>query len=1032
MEEKKAKPELETKILAGFFLILIAILVNGQAISGTCSTVSNQCDTTINNMELCNDSPVQHTYSLDFEGEVADWFTILGPEQITLPAGECAQFNVYAIAACYAEPGTYEAELIVTNGSTIRTTCFFEVTQGHIVDVEITPEVQAATECELREYEITLTNNSATQQNTENVYLNIAGLPTDWYTLEADALIVAKGTPETVGLTVQAPCDADLGEYEFEAVASLENPSFASSDNASYLLSSGQEPVLTINAEYDACLEETIQNSIMLINTGKMEDEFKISLDAPPWVALSKNAVVLAPNGTVSLDLVFDKTEAEQKSYDAKITIESTKFNYSKEFDFKVELQDCYNIVLEKTSGDEIVCSEETPKYIFKLTNDKILPIDAKFSVDGIIGELSLEESTIAPNSTFQLELDLNPTGLANEAQIIEREVSVEILMDSSGSMIEKINGKNKIEVAQEAVLSFINSIGEVDLGFRVFGQGVDCEASELLVEMNGLNTAGITDALTGMAPRGKTPIAESLLSSIDDFSGKENYVILVSDGKETCGGSLDDAAQKMNETGIAVYAVGFDIDEKGKLELQSIAEKTNGQYFDAANAEELASVFHDIATQLDIIPSQTGRKTFYLNITSNNFSIRQAYTIDIEDCYNGLLKTTSLNLCRGIPAISEIRIENLGSKSQEFELSYNPDWVSGQESVELEGGKGQTLEITVSPPTDASERELVVRAATPQTALESASPINYLGQASCYGIDLFTADNKLDVRACEGKKFTLTVENRGKVEQTVSLSSDKGYVYIDPSEITLAAGERRDVYFLISPPYDIRGKETTVTINAETDRGFSTGIEILLGIFEEGFLETEVNIEIQDLDITEALEGLDYDRVIEFGLFNDSGRPLIIKGIKAFDFKAIFEYDTPIVESKTSLPMKMYLDLPEDLNAGSYPVAIEFTTDKGVYVREVIVDVAFEMEIGGEETDGDSTDGGEQEVVVGTGLFSLSSMVDVAIIILVLVAIALIVYSVVKTMDKPKPKSFSDVSGGNKKSAAKKKKKPAKKKKKK
>jgi len=1031
LDEAKVKPKLKTKILLGIFLILFVALANAQAISGTCSSVTNQCDLSINNMELCNDSPVQHTYNIAFDGEANNWFNVI-PDKVTLSPNECAQLNVYTIADCYAEPGNYEADLVISNGSIERVTCFVEVTQGHAVDVEITPETQAATECELREYEITLTNNSTIEnQQSENVYLNIAGLPADWHSLEADALIVSKGTPEIVNLTVQAPCDADLGEYEFEAVASLENPSFSSSDNASYLLSSGQEPVLTINAEYDACVEETIQNSILLINAGKMEDEFKISLDAPSWISLSENAVILPPEGTISLDLVFDKTQDEQKSYDAKITIESTKFNYSKEFDFTVGLQDCYNIILEKTSGDEIVCTEETPKYIFKLTNDKILPVDAKFSIDGIIGELSLEEATIAPNSTFQLDLDLNPTGLANEAQIIDRDVSVEILMDSSGSMIEKINGKNKIEVAQEAVLSFINSIGEVDLGFRVFGQGEDCEPSELLVEMNGLNTAGITDALAGMKPRGKTPIAESLLSSIDDFSGKEKYVILVSDGKETCGGDLDMAAQKMGDAGIAVYAVGFDIDEKGKIELQGIAEKTNGQYFDAGNAEELASVFHNIAAELDIIPYQTGRKTFYLNISSDNFSIREAYTIDIEDCYNGLLKTSSLNLCRGIPAVTEIRIENLGSKAQVFNLSYAPDWVSGQENIELEGENGQAFEITVSPPTDASEREIIVRASTPETSLESASPINYLGQASCYGIDLFTADNKLDVRACEGKKFTLTVENRGKVEQTVSLSSDKSYVYLDPKEITLAAGERKDVYFLISPPYDIRGKETTVTINAETDRGFSTGIEILLGIFEEGVLETEFNIEIQDLDITEALEGLDYDRVIEFGLFNDSSRPLVIKGIKAFDFKAVFDYDTPIVESKTSLPMKMYLELPEDLEAGSYPVAVEFTTDKGVYVREVVIDVAFEMDVGGEET-GDGTEGEGQEVVVGTGLVSLGSMVDVAIIILVLVAIALIVYSVVKTMDKPKPKSFSDVSGGKKKSAAKKKKKPVKKNKKK
>ena len=92
------------------------------------------------------------------------------------------------------------------------------------------------------------------------------------------------------------------------------------------------------------------------------------------------------------------------------------------------------------------------------------------------------------------------------------------------------------------------------------------------------------------------TPRSSIRSSRPNDFAADSKAaksVVLISDGKESCGGKLEDVDKVYKDAGIVVviHVVGFGIrDNDERRHLMEIAKIGGGKYFDAANATELAA----------------------------------------------------------------------------------------------------------------------------------------------------------------------------------------------------------------------------------------------------------------------------------------------------------------------------------------------------------------------------------------------------------------------------------------------------------
>ncbi|AMM98971.1 VWA domain-containing protein [Bacillus pumilus] len=189
----------------------------------------------------------------------------------------------------------------------------------------------------------------------------------------------------------------------------------------------------------------------------------------------------------------------------------------------------------------------------------------------------------------------------------------VVILLDLSGSMAQSVEGEKKIDIAKRSIQSFASILSDdTQVLLRVFGhegtnknagKAISCGSSEAVYGFGSYESSTFQQALNVYKPTGWTPLAKALTDTKQDFEDHQadgkNIVYVVSDGKETCGGSPSQAAKELHEGGIdtIVNIIGFDVNEKEAKSLMSVAKAGGGQYQPAANAEELNHILQSEAS---------------------------------------------------------------------------------------------------------------------------------------------------------------------------------------------------------------------------------------------------------------------------------------------------------------------------------------------------------------------------------------------------------------------------------------------------
>jgi hypothetical protein len=174
---------------------------------------------------------------------------------------------------------------------------------------------------------------------------------------------------------------------------------------------------------------------------------------------------------------------------------------------------------------------------------------------------------------------------------------AVEIILDASGSMLQKIGKDRRIDIARATLTKLVTSTipAGTPFAFRVFGRLEDSCQSDLDVPLGPLNVAAVSAKIKALEPKNgaKTAIGASLelvASDLKTVQG-ERLIILLTDGEETCGGDPAAAIDKLKKAGatVRVNIVGLAIDdEKLAATFRHWADAGSGAYFDAQGAAAL------------------------------------------------------------------------------------------------------------------------------------------------------------------------------------------------------------------------------------------------------------------------------------------------------------------------------------------------------------------------------------------------------------------------------------------------------------
>jgi Mg-chelatase subunit ChlD len=177
---------------------------------------------------------------------------------------------------------------------------------------------------------------------------------------------------------------------------------------------------------------------------------------------------------------------------------------------------------------------------------------------------------------------------------------AVEFVLDASGSMLQRLGGVRRIEIAKTALVELASKELPDGTAFalRVFGhkEAGSCRTDlELPLAPIDRGAAMARIQTLGAMNLAKTPIGASLLKVREDLAGVTGaaLVVLVTDGEETCDGDPKAAIQALRAAGldVRVNVVGFAVDEVVLKEtFREWAQLGGGGFFDAQDGAQLSS----------------------------------------------------------------------------------------------------------------------------------------------------------------------------------------------------------------------------------------------------------------------------------------------------------------------------------------------------------------------------------------------------------------------------------------------------------
>ncbi len=199
------------------------------------------------------------------------------------------------------------------------------------------------------------------------------------------------------------------------------------------------------------------------------------------------------------------------------------------------------------------------------------------------------------------------------------------LIFDASGSMAGQISGKTKFDIAKDAAKKFIDQVaGEKGFALSIVVYGhkgsnsgaqkqVSCDGIEEVYYLGPVEADVAKKKLDSFKATGWTPIAKSFEVAANILKEKpadENFIFLVSDGKETCGGDPVAVAKNLNTGNLHVTAnvVGFDVGGADEAQLKSIATAGGGDYFSVKSQTDLEAAFAKHQEKLNEADFKIGR----------------------------------------------------------------------------------------------------------------------------------------------------------------------------------------------------------------------------------------------------------------------------------------------------------------------------------------------------------------------------------------------------------------------------------------
>ncbi|MBX3030149.1 MAG: VWA domain-containing protein [Chloroflexi bacterium] len=176
--------------------------------------------------------------------------------------------------------------------------------------------------------------------------------------------------------------------------------------------------------------------------------------------------------------------------------------------------------------------------------------------------------------------------------------VAIGLVLDTSGSMLEDFEGDRRIDVAKRVLRQLVTEdlAPGTPVALRVFRRAARSCDTQLAVPLGPLDPGSMAETIGGLRllRNASTPLAKSIARVRRDLADATGHrvVVIVSDGRETCGGDPVREVRRLVADGmdVTVNVVGLDLDRRSRTSLRRLATVGAGTYFDARDPEQFAA----------------------------------------------------------------------------------------------------------------------------------------------------------------------------------------------------------------------------------------------------------------------------------------------------------------------------------------------------------------------------------------------------------------------------------------------------------
>lgn len=243
---------------------------------------------------------------------------------------------------------------------------------------------------------------------------------------------------------------------------------------------------------------------------------------------------------------------------------------------------------------------------------DKIDPKATKEEVYSTVMGLLAEDFSSVINRLKKIDTSYNVNSKKPGTDVDKPkfdQYNVSILLDASGSMAAQVSGGRKMDVAKDAVETFVSTFPEeANVSLIAYGHKgsnsqkdkvLSCSEIEEIYPLSTYDQSTFSNALKTVDATGWTPLADAIKKSgktlkANADKNSKNVVYIVSDGLETCGGHPAKEAEALQKDGISatVNIIGFDVNNAEQQALKEVAEAGGGTFTSANSKSDLESYF--------------------------------------------------------------------------------------------------------------------------------------------------------------------------------------------------------------------------------------------------------------------------------------------------------------------------------------------------------------------------------------------------------------------------------------------------------